>query len=115
MSRIVTFVLSALVVLTHAGCACGTPPTMRLALPSMDVPPPVSFTPTATAPQFVPTSYAQVQQVQVAPQYAPVQMAPQYAAPCAAPQYAPPAAYTPAFQYAQPPQAPAPRAAGDCR
>ncbi len=112
MSRIVTFVLSALVVLTHAGCACGTPATIHAALPSMDIPPPITFVATQTPPQFVAQSYAQVMQVPMQTQYA---ACPTYQAPAGACAPQAPAAYTPAFQYAQPPQAPAPRAAGDCR
>lgn len=108
--RLLAVLLCALCICATA--CCGDMPTARLALPSVDVPPPVSF---HNDPKFVPSGY--VQQVQtVAPQFVPVQ---QYAAPAASP-CAPIAApqYSQGYQYAAPPPVPVPpppAAAGPCR
>lgn len=101
-SLLLLLALVALVV-PLAGC-CGDLPTARVALPALDVPPPLSF---STPPKFVPSGYVQQVPQQVAPQYAPV---PQYAPPAAP--CAPAAGYTPGYQYAAPPVPQAPRAAG---
>ncbi len=116
--RLLGIILSVLVVLTFPACAmptqgaCGVPPTVHLGLPSMDVPPPLMLLPTQVPPQFVAQSYAQVMQVPMQQQYA---ACPTYQAPAPASACAPPQGYSQGFQYAQPPAAPTPRAAGDCR
>lgn len=91
-------ILAILALAAPLAACCGDLPTARVALPALDVPPPLSF---KQEPKFQPSGYVQVIPQQIAPSYAPVQQyaAPQYAAPCA------PAApaYTPGYQYAAPP------------
>lgn len=101
MRRFLLLIALLVLIVPLAACqgTCGQLPNMRLALPSADLPPPVSF---YNAPNFQPTGYQQVMQVPAAPQYAGVSVAPQYAAP-SCPSAQPQPGYSSGYQFAAPP------------